>query len=74
MLIRVALLFALIWLAVRFVKRLTRAEPGDGNSTGTAIDTLRCARCDLVVPKSEAVHNDGKDYCSNQCAARDQRT
>lgn len=61
------LLIGLVGFAIRAkLKSLTRDQPPARRPTPAAeIESMtQCAHCGLHFPSSEAVHADGKDYCS----------
>jgi uncharacterized protein len=72
-LLQLIVLIGLVWLIARSVRELLartagpspQAKARDGTSTRTlAKDFVPCALCGLHVPKSEALTDKGKFYCS----------
>ena len=67
-----------VWLAVVILRRLieTRRQktpinknsPSSARSAPVYSDTVACHRCDLHVPKAEALRKNGRYYCSNKCS------
>ncbi|HRQ04783.1 MAG TPA: PP0621 family protein [Nitrosomonas halophila] len=59
------LLIALIFLAFWLVKRFQRAARQPPRSEQKVIeDMVRCAYCDVHLPKSESVAGHGQYFCS----------
>lgn len=61
-LIRFLIILFGVWLIVYLVRRtLSRRE---GSSKPSSTHMVACAVCGTHVPEPEAVHTDGKAYCS----------
>ncbi len=65
-LIRLLILGLIFWLLYRMIHRLlSKPKPQQPPRPGTrGTDMVRCAHCGIHIPESEALHRDGKDYCS----------
>ncbi len=66
-LVRLLLLFMVIWLAYRLVDRWRKGRRGVTHARRPALDsekTVRCDHCGTFVPESEAVRRGGRNYCS----------
>lgn len=55
-----------VWLGVRKLRRYLPSPGVREAETGT--DTVRCAHCDVFVPKSHAVEHQGRWYCGREHA------
>ncbi|RME34887.1 MAG: hypothetical protein D6786_03565 [Gammaproteobacteria bacterium] len=64
-LIRILVIFIVLWLVVRLVRRHL-LPPGRGGVPRKAGKMLRCEHCGTFVPAEEAVSEDGHVYCSQE--------
>ncbi len=63
---------AVAWWALRLLRQsrpFPKARPRDDERH--VENMVSCARCGLHVPESEAVHREGKHYCSEAHARED---
>ncbi len=66
-LLRLLIILAGVWLVIHFVRRALsrRRRPSvPGGGTESIARMLRCERCGIYVPESEAITFRGKVYCS----------
>lgn len=65
-LIRLLILGLIFWLLYRMLSRLfdkpKQRQRVQKKTPGT--DMVRCAHCGIHIPKNEALHSNGHDYCS----------
>jgi len=62
-LIRILILFAVLWLLLRLVRRmLPPTRPGSSPQAGGRM--VRCEQCGVYLPVGEAIGRDGRYYCS----------
>ena len=62
-----------VWLVVVILRRLieTRRQSSSFKKPGSASvysDTVACFHCNLHIPKAEALHKNGRYYCSTECS------
>ncbi len=71
---RLLVLAAHVLVAVWLVRRaLARADAGDAPPASAAEDLVRCAQCDLLLPRREARQVNGATYCTEEHARRGPR-
>jgi len=66
-LIRLIIFGLIFWLLYRTVQRLLNKpeeQPTQQPRRVKSTDMVRCAHCGIHIPKNEALHRDGRDYCS----------
>ncbi len=65
-LIRLIAIGLIIWLLYRAFQRMLSKpnEPEQIKRQKGASDMVKCAHCGIHIPKDEALHKDGLDYCS----------
>ena len=65
-LIRLLILGLIFWLLYRMIYRLLNKpkpqQPQRPGAKGT--NMVRCAHCGIHIPENEALHKDGRAYCS----------
>ena len=65
-LMRLIILLLVVWIAMRMLRRLTARpaapEPAR-HGTVQAEDTVRCVRCGLYLPRSEALTEGDRYFC-----------
>lgn len=61
-LLLILLAVAVVWFALR--SRFRRARPPERKSGAKAIDAVRCSHCGTHLPRDEALHRDGRYFCS----------
>ncbi|MFA6014198.1 MAG: PP0621 family protein [Gallionellaceae bacterium] len=61
-LILLVVVFIVIYVLIRAF--LKKSETTD--STKASEDMVRCAHCDMHLPKSESIESDGKYFCSEE--------
>lgn len=68
--VRTILLTAAFWLLFALLRKLVRSRRGDqsGTTRGPAEKMVPCAHCGTYLPISDAVHAQGKDFCSHDHA------
>lgn len=64
--IRVLIFLLGIALVVWILFRLARSPSIEKHGKKQVDDMVRCARCGTFVPRSEAIHEGDRDYCSAQ--------
>ncbi len=64
--IRVLIFLLGIALVVWILFRLARSPSIEKPGKKQVDDMVRCARCGTFVPRSEAIHEGDRDYCSAQ--------
>lgn len=68
--IKLLIWFLLAWLVVTGLRKIARSEPASRPGAGNLQEEMvRCVRCGLHVPKSEAFPVDGGWACSPGHAA-----
>jgi uncharacterized protein len=71
---RLLVLAAIILFAIWLVRRaLRRADGGGIAPPGPADDLVRCAQCDLLLPRREARELNGSLFCTEEHARRGPR-
>lgn len=71
---RLLILAALVVLGIWLVRRaLGRADAGGRPSAPPADELVRCAQCDLLLPRREARELNGATYCTDEHARRGPR-
>ncbi len=64
-LLQILALFFLLWLAIRFIKRLLQTrKPRRPLAPQSAVDMLPCAYCGEHIPRPDAIIKADKAYCS----------
>ena len=73
------ILLLAIWLAFVLARQLYRSyrldqtnakSPSDISPSLDYTNTVACDTCRTHVPKTEAIHKDGRYFCSQACAAQ----
>ena len=65
-LIRVVIILIVIWLAWRLVRNwITKQSSKLENKPGSQQAMQPCATCGTYIPVDEAIHHNGKLYCSH---------
>jgi uncharacterized protein len=60
---RLLFLLAIIVVVYLLLRSLRRGAPRQDDVSASAEEMVRCARCGVHLPKSEAILADGKFYC-----------
>lgn len=65
-LVRLLLIIAIVWLVLVLARRLLDSgrRIAEQRKPRLTENMVRCERCGLHVPESEAVRRDGHNYCS----------
>ncbi len=66
-LLAIALLSWIAYLVLKnFLRQVRQRAPAVSRRRSDFTKVLRCQRCGIHVPEDEAVHREGKVYCSEQ--------
>lgn len=65
-LIRLIVIGLIIWLLYRmFHRMLSKPRPQEKvQRKSSPKDMVKCAHCGMHIPADEALHSEGRDYCS----------
>ncbi len=64
--LRILIILIGLWLILRLVKHFLAKHRTTPKSTPIAHDdVVPCAHCGVYVPRTEAIHANGKTYCSD---------
>lgn len=64
MLVKILLLGVAVWLVLSLLKQYRRSLDAPQTPQPPSQDMVRCATCDVHLPKAESIEKDGKYYCS----------
>ena len=64
MVIRILIGAAVIWAAVVLYRRIARARQARLQTPAASAKVVKCAHCNVYVPREEAVESNGRAYCS----------
>lgn len=64
-LVLAAAVFAVLWLLRRALARREGGPPRAGRESGPA-ELVSCARCEVHLPRGEALEHAGNFYCSDE--------
>ncbi|OGI42047.1 MAG: hypothetical protein A2150_00085 [Candidatus Muproteobacteria bacterium RBG_16_64_11] len=62
--LRILIVLAGLWLILGLVKRFLAKHRPAAPKPAANDDVVPCAHCGVYVPRAEAVHPRGRDYCS----------
>lgn len=63
--LRILIILIGLWLILNLVKRfIAKHRPTPKSAPAAQDDVLPCAHCGVYVPRAEAIHANGKSYCS----------
>ena len=66
-LIRILILLAIVWALYQMLKGFLKGLQDKPQQTRTpSVEMVRCAYCDLHVPRDEALAYRGRYYCSRE--------
>lgn len=71
--LRLLIFFLILWLLFWLIKRLwvTRAQEDAPPTKPAAADMVRCERCGVHLPRTEALTHDSRYYCCARHQAED---
>ena len=64
MLVRIIAAVVVVAVVVRFLRKIRRPQVHSVSAKPRFNRVARCERCSVYVPQDEAVHRDGRVYCS----------
>lgn len=71
MLVKILLLGLAIWLLFTVLKRYKHSVDTPADTPRPEQDMVRCAVCEIHLPKSESIERDGRHYCCIEHSQQD---
>jgi uncharacterized protein len=64
--LRLIIILIGLWLVLTIIKRALASRRKSPSDKPAVAKMVACAHCGVHIPESEAVHDGGRDYCSEE--------